>query len=43
MKMQHRWSRWFDRRPNRQQMYFVRTILLILLITVVGLVISRFG
>jgi hypothetical protein len=42
MKMRHLWSRWFDRRPNRQQMYVVRAIIVAVLIGALGLIVWRF-
>jgi hypothetical protein len=42
MKMRHLWSRWFDRRPNRQQAYLLRAALFLAMAGLVGLMVSRF-
>jgi hypothetical protein len=42
MKMRHLRSRWFDRRPNRQQAYLLRAVLFLALVGLVGLILSGF-
>jgi hypothetical protein len=42
MNMRHLWSRWFDRRPNRQQMHLARAVLFLTLGGLVALILSRF-
>ena len=42
VKMRHSWSRWFDRRRNRQQMHLLRTILLLAFIGFLGPIASKF-